>query len=302
MKSLLTSFPELNQAFAKPLRDAKAESACAQVLDILLHARAPKSEVRALAHKWSLFSNETNHQSAWEILPRIREFDPEWEPAALAHSRLLLHFNQPKLARQAVAGRTSKEATELHALTFVRENPRVAEGKLSKVNNAALSSFLKLDSAAAELWAAAADAEPKSLAALNGAGRFDLALELASAMEDEDGNATSEVTVRMAQSLLGLGLQAKEGKFAVTSEGLYRNAIGKLERCVSKKPVYSLELARAYEAYGRLLNNWEKREQEGALMEQKSLGAFKRANSASFLPSFAFELRGWELPSEEADN
>lgn len=295
MKSLLASFPDLQQAFAKPLRDVKAEAACAQVLDILLHARAPQPEVRALAHKWSLFSNETNHHSAGEMLPRIREFDPEWEPAALAHARLLLHFNQPKLARQAVAGRTSEEAMELHALTFVRESPREAEGKLGRVNNAALSSFLKLDG---ELWTAAADAEPKSLAALNGAGRFDVALELASAMEDEDGNTTSEVAARMAQALLGLGLQAKEGKFAVTSEGLYRNAIGKLERCVSKKPVYSLELARAYEAYGRLLNNWEKREQEGALMEQKSLAAFKRASSASFLPSFAFELRGWELPDK----
>jgi len=54
-----------------------------------------------------------------------------------------------------------------------------------------------------------------------------------------------------------------------------------------------MELSRGLEEYSKLLKKWEKRESEGEKLLQRS--KMLRETTSSFLPSFAFELKGWTI-------
>jgi len=296
LKQISSAFPDLGEALKKPLTDSKAQKAVFGVLDILLNARAGNREIRAVATRWSAFSDESgNSKQALEVFERLGQVDPTWTQAEQARCRLLLHLNRPTHALRLIdSSKNPKNLQSLRGLCLIKSNPKEAEKLLETsgdyVNLAALVESTGGDSK--ELWDRAVKERPNSLAALNGAKKFDETLKKE---WNENEGSQVEFNARVAQALTGLGSRARDELFAVTAEGLFRSSISSLEKSIatSKKPVHSLELARTLEEYAKLLKKWEKREPEAEKLQGRAKEI--RETTSSFLPSYAFDLPGWAI-------
>jgi hypothetical protein len=297
---LAAAFPEFGNALHKPLNDLAGQKASFGVLDILLNARAPSQEIRAVACRWSAFSDETGtSKSALEVFDRLSVAEPTWIQAKEAHCRLFIHLNRPVQALRLIDSSKEKLSpglASLKGLCLLKSDPGEAERLLASsmdyVNLAALKESNGDGDASIE-WEKAVSHNPDSMAALNGAKKFDQTMKMQ--WDESFGGSKADFEARLAQALTGLAMRARDELFAVTSEGLFRSAISHLEQssAQAKKPVYLLELSKSFEEYAKLLKKWKSREKEADILQAKAKGL--RETTSSFLPSFAFDVKGWTI-------
>lgn len=307
---LVQAFPHLSTAVSQPLTSSTAHSQLGGVLDILVNAYAPKDDVRSVARMWSYYANEVENPDTRSRLIGLVESDPEWHAAKLALARYHLHQNElnriPELLKTVPS---CKSRDSIEAFSVLLTSPTKAESLFQAaedwVNLASLvecyepNDQIKIDN----LWSSALKAMPRSLAALNGASKFEQALGLGGELEEsnyQEMDSFHEGSFRFAQTLTNLADLAVAGKVAVTAEGLYRNALSKLKPAweSSGKALYGRQYASTMASYATLLQDWEKRELEGEKLLGQAKEVEERISHKHWLPSCKFEMRGWIIDDD----
>jgi hypothetical protein len=309
-KKLLAQSPQRslsNLLKAFPDDSFRSLSDSMRVLQVLVNANQRELAYDALAHVCRLTSRTGNTKDgklAFDML-RSTSSSSSWGPlpSDLCHSKffLAMHSGDKEEATRLIATENCLP-DHLKALYngLIHNQQKDSIKKLYEtggdspigcVNYAAWTQEQGDNGTnASQLWEMAFKKFPDSLAAANGAKKFNTTIQLA---EQIQPGQDYEIDTRIGQALTKLGEQAFKEGLSVTAEGLYRSALTRLEPAGKILPAYTLELSWCLKKYSELLKQWANRENEAQKLMARSVELSTLALARTLVTSFMYDVPTW---------